>query len=78
MCTIEPLQYLPFINQRRDKRMVPLKPTTRVECSICPNTFEIKDGKAFEATCNGERLIALFCAEGCYLSAMPTERCGRA
>ena len=71
----EPTQYLPFVNQRRQST---LTVNDRVECAVCPNTFRIKDGAAFAATCNGEPIVGLFCSEVCYLAAIPLQSCGRA
>jgi len=71
----DPVAYLPFINAKREK---PLTPETLCECVSCPTVFPIKEGFAVQALCKGERVMALFCTDLCYLRHMPIECCGHA
>jgi hypothetical protein len=71
---MEPTILLPFMNRAR--RSI-LTPDSKVECAVCPTTFSIKDGRAFEARRNGEVIVALFCTATCYLTAIPLDCCSR-
>jgi len=65
---------LPFMNRARQSI---LTPESKVECAVCPATFAIKDGRAFEARRDGEVIVALFCTATCYLAAIPLDCCPR-
>ena len=65
---------LPFMNRARQSI---LTPDSKVECAVCPATFAIKDGRAFEARRDGEVIVALFFTATCYLNAIPLDCCSR-
>lgn len=72
---MNPLPFLPFINARRTD---PLQPTSTIGCAVCPTTFQVKDGAAFEARCGNEPVIGLFCSTLCFIKAVPADCCARA
>ena len=75
----EPIQYLPFINRKRvDNDCRPISPDTTVECCGCPSVFTFRQGVVFQAKCDGEVVVGLFCSALCYVTAIPKEACGHA
>jgi hypothetical protein len=76
---MEPAQYLPFINrQRLDNDCRPISADSKVECCSCPAVFPFRQGVVFQAQCDGEVIVGLFCSAVCYLAAIPKEACSHA